>query len=46
MLVLDAQLKAAQEALQKLGANMPDVSVPPLDACALDDDCQREPLKT
>jgi serine O-acetyltransferase len=46
MLVLDAQLKAAQEALQKLGANMPDISVPPLDACALDDDCQRAPLKT
>lgn len=39
VLVLDEQIKAAQEALQRLGQQLPVVEVPPLDVCGLDDAC-------
>ncbi len=39
VLVLDAQLKLAQEELSRLGAIMPVIVLPPLDSCVLDDEC-------
>ncbi len=43
VLVLDAQLKLAQQELSRLGAIIPEVLLPSLDVCALDDDCQQLP---
>lgn len=37
VLALDAQLKATQEELRRLGAPVREEGLPPLDACALDD---------
>lgn len=37
VLVLDAQLKLAQQALERLGSRVPELELPKLDACLLDD---------
>ncbi len=42
VLALDAQLKLAQEELSRLGAHLPNMTLPPLDECALNEDCETE----